>query len=134
MPSTNFPPEYFETHFRLAEVAVAWPEQFAIITAWATTGEEWTDEENILADQALEAQLKDLNVWMTRITGYSPTTGYAEPGWAVEITFDKACDLGMQFKQDAIYFVLQDELNVSYCDERRLCVLVDTFRNRVHFP
>ena len=130
----NLPAEYFETHFRVELPEITWPDQFAIITAWATTGEQWTDEENSQADRALEAKLKDLNVWMTRITGFSPSTGHAEPGWATEITFDQACDLGMHFKQDAIYIVLKNELSVSYCDERRLCVTVGTFRNRVHLP
>ena len=42
---------------------------------------------------------------MRRITGYDPATGHAEPGWAIEIGFDEAVDLGLRFQQDAIFWV-----------------------------
>lgn len=66
---------------------------------------------------------------MRRLTGYSPTTVHAEPGWAVEMPWDEACDLGLRFKQDAIYSVRGDELTVTFCDHRRGLVPVGAFRN-----
>jgi hypothetical protein len=124
-------PVYFETHFRCTEASIDWPGSFAIVTAYATTGETWSAAENQAADQALEADLRKRSAWIRRLTGYSPSTGHAEPGWAVEIDFATACDVGLQFKQEAIYFVVGDTLSVSYCDTRRAPLEVGGFRERV---
>ena len=61
---------------------------------------------------------------MRRVTGRSPTGDHAEPSWAAELPFDEACDLGLKFKQTAIYHVCDDQLSVSYCDQRRKFVPV----------
>lgn len=124
-------PVYFETLFAVAAPPSDWPAAFAIITAYATTGEEWNEEENRAADARLEMVLRERGVWMQRITGYSPRTGHAEPGWAVAVSFDSACDLGRQFRQDAIYYVEGDALFVSYCDTRCQLEPVGPFRVRV---
>ena len=124
-------PAYLETHFSAADGLQAWPEQFAIITAYATTGEAWTDEQNEAADQALKAELQATGRWMRRITGYSPTTQHREPGWAVAMDWQEACDLGSRFLQDAIYAVHGDALAVTFCDQRRQLLPVGTFRERL---
>lgn len=125
-------PVYFETHFQRCEFWNDWPEAFAIITACATTGEVWSAEKNIAADKKLAAELQKQTHWMRRLTGYSPSTHHAEPGWAVEIDFPTACEIGRQFAQDAIYYVTADTLAVSYCDARRGLVEIGRFRARVH--
>jgi hypothetical protein len=66
-----------------------------------TTGEEWTLRENEAADRRLEEELRASGHWIKRLTGYSPVSGHAEPGWAVTLALDAACDLGLRFKQDA---------------------------------
>jgi hypothetical protein len=71
---------YGETHFRISEHVDQWPQEFAIITAYATTGEVWSDAENEAADRALYAELCRQSQMIRRITGYSPSTGHAEPG------------------------------------------------------
>jgi len=121
---------YFYTKFHTEEEIEEWPEAFAIITAYATTGEKWSDQMNKTADEALKTTLICKSPWIKRITGYSPETGHAEPGWASGITWDQACDLGLEFKQDAIYYVSKKTLSVSYCDERRKAIQVDKFLNR----
>jgi hypothetical protein len=125
-------PVYFETHFKRQKSWEDWPHKFAIITAYATTGEAWTDSENEAADKKLEAELRQQGSWLQRLTGYSPVTGHAEPGWAVDLSFEAACDLGGRFRQDALYYVVGDVLYVSFCDQRRAQVLVGLFRSRVH--
>lgn len=127
----SVPAFYKETHF----AANSWdgaPAEFAIITAYATTGERWTDKENTDADRRLMKTLRSYKVWMVPITGYSPTTGHREPGWAVDINHSRACDLGKWFKQDAIYWVASGTLYVSYCDDRRALVPVGKFHERLH--
>jgi Protein of unknown function (DUF3293) len=87
------------------------------VTAYNTTGETWSPERNSAADRDLTAELAAMGVWRRQITGYSPSTGHAEPGWAVELSLNDACDLGLRYKQDAIYYVTRDELWVTFCDE-----------------
>jgi hypothetical protein len=124
-------PNYFETHFRTPAPLPAWPPEFVIVTAYATTGERWTSAENEAADRKLTYELQQLGIWKARVTGYSPTSGHAEPGWAADIPFDAACDLGLRCRQDAIYYVSGDTLSVSFCDGRRRLVAVGPFRERV---
>ena len=125
-------PNYFETHFRTPAPIPDWPPEFVIVTAYPTTGEHWSSAEIEAADRRLTAELRQLGVWTARITGYSPTTGHAEPGWAAVLAFDAACDLGLRYRQDAIYHVAGDTLSVSLCDTRRKLVTVGPFRERVH--
>jgi hypothetical protein len=126
-------PIYFETHFESLEEWDDWPVEFAIITGYATTGESWPIAKNKAADLQLEADLRKQGRWVRRLTGYSPTSSHQEPGWAVELSLSTACDVGLQYKQDAIYFIIGDKLSVSFCDSRRALVEVGTFRQRVHF-
>ena len=125
-------PVYFETKFECAEEWTDWPDEFAIITAYATTGEDWSDAENQAGDTRLEAHLREQGLWVRRVTGYSPSIGHREPGWAVYLGFKAACDVGLRFKQDAIYYVAGDILSVSFTDSRRALVRIGSFRQRVN--
>lgn len=125
-------PAYFETHFQQVEAATDWPCEFAIITAFATTGACWSEEENAQADRALETELRAAYPWVRRLTGFSPSTGHAEPGWAVAIELPAARQLGARYLQDAIYFVSKDTLVVASCKTQAAPVAVGAFRCRVH--
>ena len=100
-------------------------------------GETWTAEENETADRALADDLARSGKWHQRITGYSPTTGHAEPGWAVEMNLPEACELGLRYLQDAIYYVSGDELfrSALNLESRHLwAVFVNESRINPHFP
>jgi type I restriction system adenine methylase HsdM len=125
-------PAYAETHFQRHEPWEDGPDEFSIITAYATTGEKWIQSRNEDADRELEAVLHGRSPWVRRITGYAPSTGHAEPGWAVPLSLEEACDIGQAFKQDAIYLVKNDTLFVSHCDSRRKPVEIGPFSARVH--
>ncbi len=127
-------PTYFETWFTTPCGHEDWPTRFATITGHATTGEAWTAAENEAANRRLEAELERRGIWHRPLTGYSPRTAHTEPGWAVAMTFNEACDLGVLFLQDAIYYVDGDELFVSHCDARRGLVPVGRFRERLTPP
>lgn len=127
---------YARTRFCLEAPIARWPERFALITGYATTGETWSAERNEAADRALLAELRPRTPWLTRITGYDPSPDdpadpLREPGWAVVLPFDATCDLGRRFLQTAIYWVDGDELSASYCDERRGLVGMGSFRERL---
>jgi len=127
---------YARTRFRLAAPVGRWPDAFAMVTGYATTGETWPPERNEAADRALLAELRARSPWLTRITGYDPAPEdpddpLSEPGWAAVLPFDEACDLGRRFVQTAIYWVEGDDLSVSYCDARRERIAIGSFRERL---
>lgn len=108
---------YRQTRFRMEQPWTPRPASFAIITAYATTGEVWPDERNQAQDRALERSLRQLGPIPHRITGYSPATGHAEPGWGVGLPLTAAQHVGREFHQHAIYYVDErDELWIVYCD------------------
>jgi len=124
-------PIYLETRFKRDlgndpnfDMFEILPDQFAIITAYATTGEEWSDIENDEADMRLQEYLQSHFSCVKRITGYSPSSGHSEPGWLVNCSFDEGCDIGLSFKQDAIYWGEDGNLFVSYCGPQRSKVWV----------
>jgi hypothetical protein len=126
-------PAYFNTRFRVADPTPVWPDSFVIITAYATTGEQWSDEENARADKALRRRLVELAGWVARVTGYDPATGHSEQGWAVEIDAATGVSLGQEFRQDAIYRVESDQLTVVSCTGKGVAG-VGGFWERVDLP
>ena len=125
-------PDYFATHFRDAERPEQWPPSFAILTAYQPTGSTWDQQTNESADAELKSYLESQNLPHWRLTGFSPESGHAEPGWAVSLDFLTACEIGRMFVQDAIHFVKNGSLYVSLCDpEHRLLNSVGPFWERL---
>ena len=124
-------PAYFDTRFKLGLPLSELPESFAIITAHATTGEVWKTEDNLNASEALRDELERGGNLVGTITGYSPITQHAEPGYAATLKFEEACSVGTRFKQDAIYYVSSGTLFVSHCDHRRSLRPITQFSKRV---
>lgn len=124
--------DYANVRFKLPRFPRRWPKCFATITGFATTGEIWSATRNKRADTKLKIFLNKLGVKIYRITGYSvKNPAHAEDGWLTPLTFDDACDIGLLFKQDAIYYIINDELFVSYCDQRRKLIPMGSFSSRV---
>ncbi len=124
-------PAYFDTYFRGERPDGSWPNSFAVLSAYATTGSTWSRERNVSADEALERALRERGGWLHRLVGYSPRTQHEEPSWASEMSLVEACDLGRRFAQDAIYFVEKDLLFVIQCDVPDRSMLVDVFSRRL---
>jgi hypothetical protein len=125
-------PVYFETRFRTSQPVTDWPSEFVILSAFATTGESWTQQQNEHADRRLASELRMRGGWLVRIFGYSPTGGHTEPSWAVDLSLEKGCNIGQRFLQDAIYHVKNDELSVTRCkEEQRTLVRIGSFRSRL---
>jgi hypothetical protein len=123
---------YAEVRFDIPRRPARWPQCFATITGFATTGKIWSDAKNKKADVKLKAFLKKLGVKAFRVTGYSvKDPKHAEDGWGVALSFDDACDIGLLFKQDAIYYIINNTLFVSYCDQRRELIKVGAFTPRI---
>ena len=69
--------------------------------------------------------------WLVRIVGYSPSSGHAEPSWAVEMPIREAREVGSRFKQDAIFAVRGDRLRVIRCGASCLSAVVGSFLERL---
>lgn len=124
-------PIYFKTQFRSNLEQSNLPVNFSIITAYAPTGEAWIEEQNTKANKLLKNKLSNLGIFIGEIDGYNPDTGHSEKGFVAEIGWQEACDIGVEFKQDAIYFVSGEELFVTYCDDRRELMGVSSFFDRL---
>lgn len=123
---------YRETRFRMERPWQPGPEGFAIITAYATTGQVWPEERNRAQDAALERCLRERGLEPHRVTGYSPRTGHAEPGWAAPLSLDSARHLGRDFHQHAVYYVDEhDELWIVECAGVQPPIAVGRFTERV---
>ena len=122
---------YFEPRFRTERPVADWPERFVILTAHATTGEVWTAERCARADAALERRLAGRTGWLERVTGYSPVSGHAEPGWGADLDPATGCALGRDFLQDALYLVDHGVLFVCHCDRPAERVRVAPFFDRL---
>jgi len=125
-------PAYFETRFRSEIPLGELPSQFVILSAYATTGEVWSEEQNALADQKLFRELQaSTPTFLKRVVGYSPTTHHAEPSWAVAIPLADAHRIGNEFAQDALYFVDHGALWVASCRATVAPIYVDQFESRL---
>ena len=128
-------PAYFETRFRAPEPLDGWPRDFPIISAYATTGQTWTDDENREADRRLYEELRARSAHPRPITGFAPDTGHAEPSWAAVLSTEEALEVGRIFHQDAIFLVADDDLFVIRCEAPTRAVFVGGFRERLeHDP
>jgi hypothetical protein len=127
---TDFYPAYFTTRFRVSPPVPVWPGQFVIVTAYATTGERWTDEQNARANAQLLQHIESLGKWFYPVTGYDPTTGHAERGWAIDGPPSLGLELGRAFLQDAIFVVEADKLSVCACSTGKYAE-VGSFSTRV---
>jgi len=121
--SYDFEEAYKSTVFEYQDFPKDWPKDFAILTAYATTGETWTDEQNKDADQKLEAELRKAGHRLHRISGYSSDLKTYEEGWAVAMPLQPAWELAIKYKQIALFYYQNDELLLVYalgysrCDE-----------------
>ncbi len=129
--ASDFHPAYFEVRFRTDASVAVWPQRFAIISAYATTGETWSDERNVEADALLYAELLQRNCKPIRIVGFDPETGHSEPGWAVDLPPEEAQAIGLHFLQDAIFLVEGDVLLMARCVAGNPWVTAGTFRERL---
>jgi hypothetical protein len=115
--------DYKSTIFEYQDFSADWPKDFAILTAYATTGETWTPEQNVEADRQLETELRQGGHRIHRISGYSKDLKTHEEGWAVKMDLKTAWDLAVKYKQVALFYYQNDELLLVYalgysrCDE-----------------
>ena len=91
-----------------------------VVTAWNPSSSPVDDEVNAAADVALCQVLHDAGASLDRCTGSNPDGSWREEGWAATgLTRVKACAIGRQFGQDAIYEATAESLRIVWCDSGR---------------
>ncbi|AJC49097.1 DUF3293 domain-containing protein [Allofrancisella guangzhouensis] len=132
--SSSMPDWYFTTKFELPIIPEYYPSKFAIITAFNPMNQELSLKENTLRNKVLENELKQNFNWIYQINGFDCTGhGHKENGFMFEITsIDDACDLGLKFSQDAIYYVKNLKIYVVKCAiDQRKAIEVGDFLSRI---
>lgn len=132
--SHEWHPAYHSTRFRVASGEPWLAEDFTIITAYATTGEQWSRERERTADLQLRDSLAASDALLGRIAGYDPQSGHAEPGWASRLPVDEAIERGRQFAQDAIFAVTDGALWLHCCRGVRAAIALGPFAERLDTP
>ncbi|GAB4223037.1 MAG: hypothetical protein Kow0076_5100 [Francisella sp.] len=131
--SQNLCEWYFTTKFEVPTLPQECPQRFAILTAYNPFNQLLTEAENIARNKVLLNKLQQSYTWIYEINGFDEETQHKENGFMFnEESFNKACDLGEEFSQDAIYYVIDNILFVSKCAKtKRQLVEVGCFTNRI---
>ena len=111
-----FPSEYYETRFKLEGAPDPLPKAFAIITAHNPMNRVMTPRINRKADLRLKRLLERKLLPHFRATGMSPDGTHAEPGWAVETTLPIALAITRRYKQFALWWIENSELDLVHHD------------------
>lgn len=112
---------YFLKTFHSDENITHWPTHFAIIPSGSMQNAE------------LERELQYLSKhysWVRRLTLYDDSARLGQNCWAVNMGWEQACHTGTEFGQEAVFYVSDNTLSVTYCDERRKPYIVDGFLKR----
>ncbi|MFV9972603.1 MAG: DUF3293 domain-containing protein [Francisella endosymbiont of Hyalomma asiaticum] len=108
---------YFKTLFEIPVKPNKFPQEFAIITAYNPFNQKLTKQENIFRNILLKHQLTRKYNWVYQINGFDKSTQNKENGFMFNAkSLDSACELGQEYSQDAIYYVIGDILYVCKCE------------------
>ncbi|MBK1826234.1 DUF3293 domain-containing protein [Haloferula rosea] len=113
--SSTFPACYYDTRFRIEGAPTPWPDTCAIITAWNPMDRCWSRKMNVAADHRLRRLLERQHLKHFRASGQSPDGSHQEPGWAIVTNLGNALKIGKRYKQRAIWWVVDDELQLHSC-------------------
>jgi len=130
MASDDILPEYFDARFIPHDAAVAWPDEFWILTACDpySTG---ATENDAAANAQLEMRLGDLGAWQTPVRGTSPDRQHSEESFAIAgLERATVLALGREFLQNAVFHVVADRLSVVACEDG-LEVPAGSFRAKI---
>ncbi|AQS40024.1 Protein of unknown function (DUF3293) [Shewanella psychrophila] len=109
---------------------------FAIITAHNPRGQILTSCQNRLLDRQLLRSIEQFNRPYRAVVGASRDRSHMEKSWAVAIDKLSAAHLGLKFKQNAIYFIDNNQLALVPClfsqAEQQEELIIGDFSQRVN--
>ncbi|MPY23642.1 DUF3293 domain-containing protein [Shewanella psychropiezotolerans] len=125
---------YQETEFLFTQTLSS-QLSFAIITAHNPKGQILTSCQNRLLDRQLLLAIEKFNRPYRAVVGASRDRTHMEKSWAVAIDKLSAAHLGLKFKQNAIYFVDNNQLALVPClfsqTEHQKELIIGDFSKRV---
>ncbi|WP_297809904.1 hypothetical protein [uncultured Methylophaga sp.] len=125
--SASIPDYYFHTQFVSEREISHWPIHFAII---ADTPANSVSTDPVAAPQDLETYLMKHFFWVKALTEINTDNQRRLPCFAVNAGWSEACAIGRYCQQEVIYYVSDNTLSVTFCDERRKPYVVDGFLQR----
>ncbi|WP_099611839.1 DUF3293 domain-containing protein [Vibrio fujianensis] len=110
---------YTQVAFRFLSRPVK--QEFAVITAWNPQSLRLSDNENRKNNQRLQHDLIGYD-WVDVLVGDNGFSWYEE-SFAVCLPLAEAKKLAVKYAQNAIYYVVNDELTLHSCVSRQILCL-----------
>ena len=110
---------YSQVTFRFS--ALPTQEAFAVLTAWNPKSVRLSDNENRINNQRLQQALIGYD-WVGLLVGDEDFCWYEE-SFAVCMLLVEAQNLARKFAQNAIYYVINDELTLHSCVDNQVLYL-----------
>ena len=122
---------YSHVHFHVELPEIQLPSSFSILTAYNPVGKLMSNDENVVAHEALENELNQLPVPLFDVTlSFDDMKSY-EPGFASEARLHTLFDLAQRYDQYALYSIDGDNLSVVNCKDAEMQLIPGGFRARV---
>ena len=102
---------------------------YSVITAWNPRSNLQSKEKNDTSNHKLENQLN--HVKYVPVTVGDPLFSWFEESYAAELSPQAAIELGRQFQQNAIYYVIDDELYLIACFEPETMHKLGSIKSRL---
>ena len=122
--------KYFETLFLDCDKDDEFPKTFAILTAFNPMDQSLGNDLNKKRNLELFQILGDRGKTFARVTGSSPDHSHQEPSFLVHCSRQDALELGTTFRQRAIFWVNDDQLEIIECSTG-ISHSAGSFRNRI---
>ncbi|CAH1559734.1 MULTISPECIES: DUF3293 domain-containing protein [Vibrio] len=102
---------------------------YAVITAWNPYSNLRSKEMNCISNHELEKQLN--HVKHVPVTVGDQAFEWFEESYAAELTPEAAIVLAKDFQQNAIYYVIDDELYLIACSEPEILHKLGSMKSRL---
>jgi hypothetical protein len=112
-------PEFLNAYFRIPEEPVMIPQEFVIVTAFNPDGVVQEEVMNQSLDSDLAACLHRHALSHWRVIGGSHDLAHSEPGYGIETSLANGIEIGLQFRQVAVFWVQRGDIYVVDCSTRQ---------------
>ncbi len=108
-------PAYADVRFRAELPKGGLPERFCIVTAWNPDGITTDAASNAAATARLIAIVQAESLSHFPVTGGSPDSTHAEPGFGMMVDQARVLSLGREFRQEAVFWIDRGTVHLCPC-------------------
>ena len=113
-------PEYLNTYFKIPQQRAGdLPSEFFIVTAFNPDGRDHAKELNQSFDLDLAALIQNKSLSSWRVIGGSHDFAHAESGYAIAANLEVGIEMGIHFRQEAIFWINNGKLYLVDCSSRQ---------------